>query len=664
MDEKFEKSLARAVDGDKAAYEAIAALPEKDAIAYFELRMKDAVRALPEDLFGFGSGYDIRGNAQPIKGGAVELTPANAYLVGKLLGTHYAKPGDRALLTGDIRLHTPVLRYCMALGISSAGVDVDYAPDFLTTGAHNLLATENSGGYKLMVQVSGSHGASPRNGFKIKADLGKGMLEPLYAEKLEGLYRNRSDVRAGAVYGRITEVGGLEEGVVKTLNETLPPTTMDEIVVIDPRAGAAGPIIDGVLRKRGFSIIDMDKVAEKDLVAAVRKLWEGGRRRVAVMMNMAPDGRMGRGIWDPSIPEALEPTQRLIRIINGSLAPGMPKAMGAVFDGDADRISAILEDGRAVPAFEMTLPYYQRFLIDPDNREAIAAIAKAGGPAIKIVCDVRANSKLLSLVDRINGELREKTGIKSRNVIEGYFITTGYPPQLDFMQRRIAELDGFVGRTPKLKGDADFMRKFERLKRTYFTAEASGHNFFHISAKYPYRVCDCAISGFFTLLNIRETMAEKEVPALGLPPRAARRDLTELFDNFPPAHSSREIIVSIPNEIKITTAKKIGAWMLEEYGAKRGLIKPYGPALKDGDSDYLIQPKDDGYVTVSGYKIQLKDGRSALVRWSNTSEKLTTIFEGASPAGLVSIISEITVRLRREGTIDVSPLESELERLE
>ena len=657
----FQKDLARAIDGDTAAYEAVVAVPKEDAIGYFEARMEQTARQLPEDLFGFGKAYDIRGNAQPIKGGSVELTPPNVYCIGKLLGSRYATPGATVLLTGDIRVHTPILRYCMALGVASVGVDVDYAPDYLTTGAHNLLSTENNGGYAFMVQVSGSHGASPKNGFKIKVDLGKGILEPLYAERLEALYASRADIRAGVAPGVIRQISGLEQSVIEILDATLPPTTMDEIVVIDPRAGAAGPFITGLLIKRGFTIIDMDKVAEPDLVADVRRLWQTGKRRIAVMLNMRPDGLMGRGIWDPSIPEALEPAQRLIRLINADLSAGMPKAIGAVFDGDADRISAILEDGTAVPAFEMTLPYYQRFLIDADNQDAMIAIAKAGGPAIKIVCDVRANSKLLNLVDAIDASLRNKAGIARGHVVEGYFITTGYPPQLSFMQHRVAELDAFVHKTPALSNDAVFMRKFEHLKRTYFTAEASGHNFFHISKRYPYRVCDCAISGFFTLVHIRETMAAHEAPVIGLKDGKARYALTELFAAFPPAYSSREVIVSIPNDIKIATATKIGAWMKERFGPA---LKPFGEARIDPpESDYLMQPKDDGYVTVSGFKVQLRDGRSALVRWSNTSEKLTTIFEGKDRADLISITKEITERLRQEGTVDVGPLDKEVTRL-
>lgn len=664
-----------AVDGGEEAYKAIVDRVGKEKIiAYLEPLVKDGLKDIPEDLFGFGKGYDIRGNAQPITGGAVDLTPINLYVIGKLLGTYYANAGDKMLVTGDIRLHTPILRYVLALGASSVGVNVEYAPDFLTTGAHNLLSTENEGDYKVMAQISGSHGVPQKNGLKIKAFLdkkdGKGrmILEPLYAERLEGLYwKNKAgkerqlELRKVVKPGDMKEIVGLAEKTIEVLDKVLPSTEKDEISVVDPRAGAGGPIMTGVLEKRGFTIIDMDACSKEESMPKIRAMWNNPKRqpgkfRVAVMLNAKPDGKMGRGIWDPSKPEALKDTIELVNLINSSLLAGMPKAFGAVYDGDTDRITAIREDGVEVPAFEMTLPFYQRFLLSGDNQEVMMKLAKAGCEPIRIVCDVRANSKLLSLIDRVNKELQDKTGIHDRNIIEGWFITTGYPPQLGFMNNRIAELDKFVDSNPTLKNNADFMEKLAGLKGTYFTAEASGHNFFHISERYPNRVCDCAIAGFFTLLHIRETLAPAELLAQKQEPL-----LVNLFANFPVAYSSAEIRVPIPNAIKIETAMRVGAWMKEKYEAE---LKPYSEPVQE--YEYLIQPKDAGYVTVSGFKIQLKDGRSALVRWSNTGEELTTIFEGRDLASLISTIKEITERLREETSkgLKVSNLDKEIARLE
>ncbi len=673
---KLKETFEKAMDGNEAAYNEIVAMPKEKLIVYFEERLQKTLDNLPEDIFGFGKGYDVRGNARPIEGGVENLTPANLYAVGKLLASNYAEaePKDKALITGDIRLHTPILRYVMALGAASAGVDVDYCPDYLTTGAHNLLSTENEGNYKFMVQVSGSHGVPQKNGFKIKAFLGKKdakgimVLEPLYAEKLEGLYWKdksahlRQGVRQGAKNGTVTERPGLRDTVVKIMSNTLPDITKDEIVVIDPRGGAGGPMVKDLLLAKGFSIIDMQEVTKDSLLVEISRLWaEGkeGKRRIAVMLNMAPDGTMGNGkkIWDPSKAEALKETQELVNLINhANLIGKMPKAIGSVFDGDADRITAILEDGAGVPAFEMTLPYYQRFLRHSGNQEVMVRLAKAGFGPIQIVCDVRANSKLLGLLNQINAELQKKAGKSDKNIVEGWFITTGYPPQLGFMQKRMEELNDFVDKNESLKNDKEFKGKFIHFKKTYFTAEASGHNFFHISKSYEERVCDCAVAGFFTLLNIRETMTTAEVPQ-GRP----TEHLTDLFSNFPKAFSSEEVHIPIPNPVKRAVAEAVGNWMKEKYGQE---LKPYTEAMQEGD--YLKQPKDAGYVTVSGFKIQLKTGESALVRSSNTGEELTTIFEGYDLKSLVKIMKEVAERLREEESkgANLSDLDAEIIRLE
>lgn len=762
--------LADAVDGDENAYNAIRSIDRETLVAYFEEDLPAVLEALPADIFGYnvaegkGNGYDLRGNAQAIQGGIVDLTPVNVYAIAKLIASYKASPGDRGLITGDIRLHTPILRYVMALGAASVGVEIDYSEDYFTTGAHNLLATENPKDHKFMIQISGSHGASPKNGMKVKADMGRkddkgnALLEPLYGDDLGRLWVMRHAVgpyvfkpgdinvakikkllsddtknnaiilsRLGLTEEQLEAISeqdllaafnnllldrslttaaqspsmsteqdymrvnrsllenlypaairqasvpedmklagisiktGLLDFVVDMLNITLPQVKSDEIVVVDSRAGAAGALILPLLQKRGFEIIDMDTTSKDDLINKVTELWNAGKRQIAIMLNVHPDGLMRRGIWDPSRPEALKPTQELVNLLNGNLIEGMPKAIGAVFDGDADRISAILENGYAVPAFEMTLPYYQRFLRNPENMEVIERLMREKSDPVRVVCDVRANSKLLSLINEVNATLKERLGdeLKGKDAVIGQFITTGYPPQLGFMQLRIEELDKFVNGNPNLTSDADFMEKFANFKKTYFTAEASGHNFFHVSKRYPNRVCDCAIAGFFTLVGIRETIGEYEAPLLKLP-ETERYELAELFSYFPGAYSSREVNAKIPNSIKVSTARTIGEWLKEHYGAE---LKEGGKPFDERGGEYLVQGKDEGYVLVSGYKAQLKDGRAALVRWSNTGEYLTTIFEGHDLPSLISIITEVADRMRQEHALNMEDLDKEIARL-
>ena len=111
--------LDDSVKGDNAAYSALKNLDKSELMQYFESNVNKTIEQLPEDLFGFGFGYDIRGNAMEVNGGEVNITPENFYAVGKLIGLAYARQGEKGLVTGDGRLHTPILRYCLALGAAS-----------------------------------------------------------------------------------------------------------------------------------------------------------------------------------------------------------------------------------------------------------------------------------------------------------------------------------------------------------------------------------------------------------------------------------------------------------------------------------------------------------------------------------------------------------------
>ncbi|MFH1783165.1 MAG: 6-phosphofructokinase [Candidatus Omnitrophota bacterium] len=657
-----EQLLQAAIDGNQEAYLEIKDMPASQLMAYFEERLPETTKDLPEDLFGFGFGYDIRGNAQQIKGGIVNMTPENFYLIGKLLGSQYAEVGDNVLVTGDGRYHAPILRYCLVLGYASAGVNAEFSEEVLTTGAHNVFSAENTGKYKHQVQISGSHGVPQKNGIKIKVDFGKGFLDPLYGKKLGDLYKNRDNIREGDYkLGRIDEIEGIQETVVEMYDKTIPQFTKNEILVIDSRAGAGGPFAEKFFSKRDFTIVDMDKIDEQDIDIAdyVAGLWKKGDRNIAIMLNMYPDPGMGRGIWDPSKPEALVEAKGLINKLNTIRIEGMPKAIAAVFDGDADRVTVIRENGDPVPSFEMTLPFYQRFLLDPKNKSAIINMVNTGGEPIWLACDVRSNNKLSDLLDNINSMYQQETGLKDRDFIKGYMINTGYPSHLGFIEWRIGEMDAFVdSHTDELSGDPDFIKNYDNLKRTYFTAEASGHNFSQLAPSNPYRPCDDGLGAFGVLINLRETIGDIEAPALGME-KKEDYEFTELFEQFPVVFSSREIRVPVPNNIKISTAKKIGAWLEKTYGAELRPNEDEEPMQLGG---LLLQPKEDGFITVAGFKAQFKDGRSALVRWSNTGEELTLIFTGYDWNSCIVITQEVTDRLKQEG-VNVANLEKEIEQL-
>jgi len=677
-------NIQAAVKGDKDAYLAIKNANPSEVIAYFEAGLAGTITNLPEDLFGRGYGYDIRGNALEIKGGIIDITPENLYAIGKLLALKYLKPGDGFLVTGDIRLHTPILRYAMALGAASVGAAVDFSEEALSSGAHNAYSAENPIGYKAQVQLSGSHGVFQKNGAKIKVNLGNNRLDPVYGEELAALYAEKQELMAKArarnvIDAKVNEVSGIEKAIVDMYDGSLPFTEKDEILIIDTRAGGGGSLASKLFAKRVYEVIDIDEVfgilgqpadmrnllSDQNNINKILRIlnekWNSGKRKIVFMLNAHPDPLMGRGIWDPSKPEAMVPTVTLIKAINANLREGMPQAIGGVYDGDADRVGAVKENGEDIPAFEMTIPYYQRFLLDASNKAAIIAMVKAGGEPLWLACDVRANSKLNRTINKLNRLIKGEGGL-SIDPLKSVYINTGYPPQLTFIAWRIELMKAFVNSKPELRDNPEFMANFANLTHTYYTAEASGHNFFHVAPENPERPCDCAIAAFVSLINIKETIGNVEAPAIGIR-GYAEQPLVTLFKAFPIAFTSNEIRVVIPNAVKIATAHKLGAWLHEKYNSQ--LLEQNIGGTEVGDLKY--QPVEDGLITVAGYKVQLKNGDSILIRWSNTGEQLTLLFEGHDMDSLLNNIEIVYNRMLEEKQnvpgLDLADLEKEIKRI-
>lgn len=605
----------------------------KELVAMFESQVPAAVKTISENLFGRQFGYDVRGLVMAAANGIVDLTPMDAYLIGKALGTRYAQEGDRSLITGDQRWHTPALRLAMALGMYSVGVDVEISDEVFGTGEHGLLSGENrfldkdSGlvrRYKMMTQVSGSHNPPENNGLKIKADAGNGKLEPVYAADLSDLYDKVIKTNSFRPFNPahpIKESQPLIDMVVDAYDQTLPAVNPEQPIVFDCRNSALVDALKKLVARRGLKNVR----------------W----------MNDVADPSMPGGIWDPSKPEALVPCSGAVKEWNKQLETQKSplRAVGFVFDGDGDRCTAILEDGVAVPAFEMTLPFYQRFISDPVNQRVVKRLKEFSDGKIQLACDIRATSTLLKMIDRYPD-------------YAGYYIQPGYPAQRDFVSWRISELKELVNMNRPLRTDTQFMKDFQHFCETYFTAEASGHQFFHICPTNKEVVIDAGIAVAFNLLHIKETIGQVEVndPALGFSrtekyaekglgwaARALGRNsvykysLTDLFAKFPKAIASDDVNIVVPNVIKAELEQVMVRKLQEKYAGQLAVQSPLSIVGK-----MRIQPKQAGAVLSEGVKVQLKDGTSsALFRKSNTSPKATLMFEGATPQKLVELMTDM-----------------------
>jgi glucose-6-phosphate isomerase len=211
--------LANAARGDTDAYKFVVDMPHDKFIAYLERFVTAGAENLPEDLFGNGFGYDIRGVTVASPGVEPALTPVNAYIIGKLLGTQFAEPGGAALFIGNAGPSAPILNYMLALGASSTGVNAEYIN--LTGNIPSAISAGKESYYNFIVQVSGVKGVPEQSALKVKALLGprsgpanqaNKVLKPVYTENLERLYwRNKEGGIRETGLRAVSKAGGLSE---------------------------------------------------------------------------------------------------------------------------------------------------------------------------------------------------------------------------------------------------------------------------------------------------------------------------------------------------------------------------------------------------------------------------------------------------------------------
>ncbi|NLW49812.1 MAG: hypothetical protein GXY85_03075 [Candidatus Brocadiaceae bacterium] len=280
--------------------------------------------------------YDIRGTYPD------QLNESFARLLGRVLPR--ALGGRRFAIGHDVRISSPALCAALAAGLREAGAEVTslgLCPTELV-----YYATSGHGeGFDLGVMITASHNPPQYNGFKIVRRGG----EPVWA--LNGL----ADIREAM--GRAPAVaGGGEERVLKRLaaeEEYLDfvldlvgrPDVLDVPIAVDPGNGVGG------------------------------LLWERLARRLGcrtVPLNFEPNGAFPAHHPDPSRRENLKD---LVRAVTEGDA-----ALGLAFDGDADRVVAVLKDGHVVDGSEVIATLAARL------RETVPGLPFAVGQSTSRKC--------------------------------------------------------------------------------------------------------------------------------------------------------------------------------------------------------------------------------------------------------------------------------------
>jgi phosphomannomutase/phosphoglucomutase len=241
--------------------------------------------------------YDIRGLAEK------DFDSEFARLLGKVHGTAvYNKGGRRVTVGRDCRATSDSYAEAVIQGLLSAGLrvyDIGVCPTPLLY--FSLFHLDVDGG----IMVTASHNPSEYNGFKVC--LGK---ETLYGAQIQ-------DLRARMERGDFKENGGGKReayAIIPPYQEHLwrdvPSLARALKVVIDAGSGVGGPVGPPIFRRLGCEV------------------WE-----IACTM----DGTFPIHHPDPTVPENLE---LLIDKVKKEKAD-----LGIAYDGDADRIGAVDEQG-------------------------------------------------------------------------------------------------------------------------------------------------------------------------------------------------------------------------------------------------------------------------------------------------------------------------------
>jgi phosphomannomutase len=377
--------------------------------------------------------YDIRGIV------GKTLHPADAFAIGRVFGSVVAGNGGSTVAVGyDGRLSSPDLEPELVRGLMASGIEVlriGRGPTPMLYFAATTLGTDGG------VMVTGSHNPPDYNGFKMM--LGK---KPFFGQQIQ-------DIGARARAGEVVAAGEGSERAVDVSADYLRRLLSDWDggdrqlkVVWDNGNGAAGEIL-------------------RRLVTTLP-----GEHRV---LNGDIDGTFPAHHPDPTVPKNLEQLIAEVRAQGADL--------GIAFDGDADRIGAVDDQGNILAGDQLLVILARDVLRDH--------------PGATIIADVKASQILFDEVARAGGKpLMWRTGhslIKAKMAELGAPLAGEMSGHIFFADKWygfddalyaairllgiVARMDGklsavrnalpHVVNTPELRFDCDDVRKFAVIEQ-------------------------------------------------------------------------------------------------------------------------------------------------------------------------------------------------------
>jgi phosphomannomutase/phosphoglucomutase len=283
--------------------------------------------------------YDIRGIV------GEDLDEEAVETLGRAMGTFFLGRGEKEVAVGrDCRLSSPLFGRALSRGLLSTGCDV------ADLGVVPTPLLYFSVFYKRMpagVMITGSHNPPEHNGFKMMSG-----EDTLYGKTIQALYEI---VRKGVFprgEGRLRPLDIVPEYQDYVAGNVRLSRTIK--VVIDAGNGTGGTVAVPLLRRIGAEVVEMF---------------------------CEPDGRFPNHHPDPTLPEAME---KLIAKVRESGAE-----LGIGYDGDADRIGVVDDEGRIIWGDQLLIVFARDIL--PSR------------PGAAVISEVKASKVLYDEIARLGG---------------------------------------------------------------------------------------------------------------------------------------------------------------------------------------------------------------------------------------------------------------------
>lgn len=284
--------------------------------------------------------YDIRGIV------GQDLDEAAVEILGRAMGTFFLGRGQKTVAVGqDCRLSSPGFARALAAGLVSTGCDVATLGVVPTPLLYFSVFHK---GLPAGVMITGSHNPPEHNGFKMMSG-----RDTLYGKTIQALYEI---VRKGVFprgRGRVTPIDvvpGYMDYVAANVRFARPIK-----VVVDGGNGTGGAVAVPLFRRMGAEVVDIFT---------------------------EPDGRFPNHHPDPTLPEAME---KLVATVRESGAE-----LGIGYDGDADRIGVVDDEGRIIWGDQLLIVFARDIL--PSH------------PGAAVISEVKASKVLYDEVARLGGK--------------------------------------------------------------------------------------------------------------------------------------------------------------------------------------------------------------------------------------------------------------------